>query len=307
MLESDLTPPQQMVRLLMGFISARAIYTGAKLDLADQIDDAGSTVEQLSARLGVDRSALERLLRSLTGLGVLHGNDSGQFFLTPVGETLRRSSPGSIRDYAIYVHEFLYDLVGGLPSSVRTGKPIVEEVFGAPLFTHLQQHPDKAALFHAGLANRSRIETPAILDAYSFGDCRRVADLGGGNGDFSLRHCHCTSFCLRYLVGTYSGDRGGAQRPGRPFARLRVDRRRLFRRRAFRCRYLRPQACSLRSQRRRRRANFAQLSSGNEFERPACHHRRACRIHKRTEHCPLHGPDIPSPHDGPYAYTGTIF
>ncbi len=184
MLESDLTPPQQMVRLLMGFISARAIYTGAKLDLADQIDDAGSTVEQLSARLGVDRSALERLLRSLTGLGVLHGNDSGQFFLTPVGETLRRSSPGSIRDYAIYVHEFLYDLVGGLPSSVRTGKPIVEEVFGAPLFTHLQQHPDKAALFHAGLANRSRIETPAILDAYSFGDCRRVADLGGGNGAF---------------------------------------------------------------------------------------------------------------------------
>ena len=55
MLESDLTPPQQMVRLLMGFISARAIYTGAKLDLADQIDDAGSTVEQLSARLGVKR------------------------------------------------------------------------------------------------------------------------------------------------------------------------------------------------------------------------------------------------------------
>lgn len=117
MLKSDLTPPQQMVRLLMGFISARAIYTGAKLDLADQIDDAGSTVEQLSARLGVDRSALERLLRSLTGLGVLHGNDSGQFFLTPVGETLRRSSPGSIRDYAIYVHEFLYDLVGVFPAA----------------------------------------------------------------------------------------------------------------------------------------------------------------------------------------------
>ena len=40
----------------------------------------------------------------------------------------------------------------------------------------------------------------------------------------------------------------------------------------FRCRYLRPQACSLRSQRRRRRANFAQLPSGNEFERPSSRH-----------------------------------
>ena len=37
MIESDLTPPQKMVRLLMGFISARAIYTGTKLDLADSV------------------------------------------------------------------------------------------------------------------------------------------------------------------------------------------------------------------------------------------------------------------------------
>ena len=37
MIELDLTPPQKMVRLLMGFISARAIYTGTKLDLADSV------------------------------------------------------------------------------------------------------------------------------------------------------------------------------------------------------------------------------------------------------------------------------
>jgi len=184
MSELDLSPPQVIVRLLMGFISARAVYTAAKLGLVDQIDRAGSTEDELAARLDADRSGLVRLLHSLTGLGILRYGDQGRYFLTEVGETLRADSLQSIRDYAIYVHEFLYDLFRHLPDSVRDGKPIVEQELGASLFAYLQQHKDAAARFHAGLANRGRIETPAILAAYNFGDCHRVADLGGGNGAF---------------------------------------------------------------------------------------------------------------------------
>jgi hypothetical protein len=180
--ELDPSPPQLMVWLLLGFISARAVYTAAKLGLADQIDAAGSTESELAGRLDVDRSGLERLLRSLSGLGILHCGDQGRYFLTKIGETLRADSPQSICDYAIYVHEFLYDLFRHLPDSVREGRPIVEQVFGAPLFTYLQQNKDAAALFHAGLANRGRIETPAILAAYNFAERNRVADLRGGNG-----------------------------------------------------------------------------------------------------------------------------
>lgn len=182
--EFNVTPPQQMVRLLMGFISARAIYTAAKLGLADRIGNAGSTEDDLAKLAGVNPAGLGRLLRTLTGLGVLRGDNQGRYFLTEIGETLRADSSMSIRDYAIYVHEFLYNLFEHLPNSVRDGKPAVEAALGAPLFTYLQHHKDKAALFHAGLANRGRIETPAILDVYSFGDYKRVADLGGGNGAF---------------------------------------------------------------------------------------------------------------------------
>jgi O-methyltransferase/methyltransferase family protein len=182
--ELDLSPPQLMVRLLMGFISARAVYTAAKLGLADQIDTTGSSEHELAARLRTDRSGLGRLLRSLTGLGVLRGDNEGRYFLTEIGETLRVDSPSSIRDYAIYVHEFLYELFEHLPDGVRGGKPFVEATLGAPLFTYLQQHRDTAALFHAGLANRGHIEAPAILESYSFGNCKRIADLGGGNGAF---------------------------------------------------------------------------------------------------------------------------
>jgi len=182
--ESELSSPQQVVRLLMGFISARAIYAAAKLGLADRIDGAGSTADELAGRLGADRSGLGRLLRSLSGFGIVRCDDRDRYFLTEIGETLRADSAQSIRDYAIYVHEFLYDLFRHLPDGVRDGKPIAEQVLGAPLFTYLQNHKDVASLFHAGLANRGRIEAPAILAAYDFGNCNRVADLGGGNGAF---------------------------------------------------------------------------------------------------------------------------
>jgi hypothetical protein len=173
-----------MIRLLMSFISARAIYAAAKLGIADHIGTAGSTGQSLATQLGLDRSALERLLRALTGLGVLLGDDAGSFTLTPLGATLRSDTPDSIRDYTIFAHEFLYDLFAGLVGSVSTGEPAVEAIFGAPLFTYLQENRDKAALFHAGLGNRGRIEASAILEAYRFADCRRIVDLGGGNGAF---------------------------------------------------------------------------------------------------------------------------
>jgi hypothetical protein len=80
---------------------------------------------------------------------------------------------------------------------VRTGKPAVGEIFGAPLFAYLQSAPDKAALFHAGLGNRGRIEAPAILNAYDFAACRRVVDLGGGNGAF-----------LSAILAKHPGDSG---------------------------------------------------------------------------------------------------
>ena len=174
----------QAIRLLMGFIAARAVYAAAKLGLGDAIGPEGATAQDLAARLGADASGLERLLRALSGLGVIAGGEDGRYRLTSVGASLRKDAPDSIRDYAIYVHEFLYDLFAELVPGIKEGKPVVEKRLGAPLFSYLQQHAETAALFHAGLANRCRIEAPAILEAVSFAGCRKIVDLGGGNGAF---------------------------------------------------------------------------------------------------------------------------
>ena len=53
------SPPQQMIRLLVGFIPARAVYAAVKIGLADKIDSAGSTADELAQRLKVDARSLE--------------------------------------------------------------------------------------------------------------------------------------------------------------------------------------------------------------------------------------------------------
>ena len=168
-----------MIRLFMGYIPTRVIYAAAKLGFLDEIEDGGATADVVAERLGLNASALYRLMRSLAGLGVLHQDGDDRFHVTPFGETLRTGAPNSVKDYAIYSHETVFDAFKDISDSVRTGEPVIKDFFQL-----LRENPEQAALFHAGMGNRGRIETAAILDAYDFGDCKKVVDVGGGNGAF---------------------------------------------------------------------------------------------------------------------------
>ncbi|HEU4342754.1 MAG TPA: methyltransferase [Candidatus Binatia bacterium] len=180
---------QSMVRLFMSYIPTRVIYVAAKLELTDHIGDEGASAQELAQKLKVDPTALYRVMRVLAGLGVLRQDDHDQFYVTPFGETLRKDSPRSVRDYAIYNHEIVYDSFKDIAGSVRTGKPVIDDFFG-----FLRANPEQEAVFHAGMSNRGRVETAAILDAYKFSKPQTVVDVGGGNGGFLsailARHDH---------------------------------------------------------------------------------------------------------------------
>jgi hypothetical protein len=170
---------QSMVRLFMGYIPTRVIYVAAKLELADHIGDDGASARDLAQKLKVDATALYRIMRVLAGLGVLRQDNNDQFYVTPFGETLRKDSPHSVRDYAIYSHEIVYNTFKDIVDSVRTGNPVIDDFFG-----FLRANPDQEAIFHAGMSNRGRIETATVLEAYKFSDSKMVVDVGGGNGGF---------------------------------------------------------------------------------------------------------------------------
>ncbi len=179
MATETLSHSQSMIRLFMGYIPTRVLYVAAKLGIADHINDDGASAPDLAQKLNVHSDALYRVLRTLAGLGVLHQDENDRFFVTQFGATLRKDSPQSVRDYAIYSHEFVYDGFRNITESVRTGKPIIDD-----FFAYLRSNPELETIFHAGIGNRGRIETKAILQAFDFSKCRQVVDVGGGNGAF---------------------------------------------------------------------------------------------------------------------------
>lgn len=175
----NLRHAKSMIHLLMSYIPTRVIYVAAKLGLADHIGDDGAKSQDLAQQLNVHPGALYRILRALAGLGVLRQDEHDRFFVTSFGETLRQDSSRSVRDYAIYSHGFVYEEFGNIMDTVRTGKPVTENHY-----EYFRANPEQEAIFHAGMSNRGRIETVAIVDAYDFARCGTVVDVGGGNGAF---------------------------------------------------------------------------------------------------------------------------
>src|SRR3954467_4571918 len=97
----DTPPPVQMVQLLAGFQVSQALYAAAKIGLPDQLADGPQSITEAAAFLQTDPTALSRLANSLTGLGVLRHTSGDSYELTPLGETLRSDSPGSMRNLAL--------------------------------------------------------------------------------------------------------------------------------------------------------------------------------------------------------------
>src|SRR5215469_16944983 len=101
-------PPVQMVQMLAGFQVSQALYAAAVLGVADLMVAGPVPVRVLSEQAGAHEPSLLRLLRTLASAGVFTEPEPGVFALTPLGSTLTRSQPGSMRDLAIMWMETHY-------------------------------------------------------------------------------------------------------------------------------------------------------------------------------------------------------
>src|SRR5205085_12496512 len=110
--------------LISGYWARQAVGAVAHLGIADQLEQAPRTSEELAQAVGAHPQALYRVLRLLASLGVFAEVAPRRFGLTPLGETLRSDAPGSVRNFAITETAFGHWAPWGrLLESVRTGRP----------------------------------------------------------------------------------------------------------------------------------------------------------------------------------------
>jgi len=171
-----------MVQMLAGFQISQALYAAAVLGVADLMAAGPVPVGVLSEQAGAHAPSLLRLLRTLAGARVFTEPEPGVFALTPLGSTLTRSQPGSMRDLAIMWMETHYAPFGDLLYAVRSGEPAADRLYGQPFFSWLSGQPEQAARFTAAMANLTTGIKNAALPFLPLDGARTVVDVGGADG-----------------------------------------------------------------------------------------------------------------------------
>ena len=123
-------PAQALTHLLAGAWLAQAIAIIARLGVADLLSAGPRTPAELASATGSEATAMYRVLRALAGAGIF-AEDQGRFDLTPLAGPLRSDAADSIRAYAVMTGErWVWQSIGGLEHSLRTGAPAFEQIFG---------------------------------------------------------------------------------------------------------------------------------------------------------------------------------
>ena len=176
----------EVTRELFDFVSkglmVQAVAVAAKLGIADLLTEGAKTAEELARETGAHPPTLYRLLRALTGVGIVAQDDDLRFSLAPLGAALR-SGPESGRERTRFFGEpFVWDAWGHLEHSVMTGTSAFRDAHGVGFFEFFAGNADAAATFHAFMTRQSELQVPLILAAYDFSEARKIVDVGGGHG-----------------------------------------------------------------------------------------------------------------------------
>ena len=185
---------RKLLGLMTGAWATQALHTAAELRIADHLRDGAKSASELATLAGADRDSLERLLRYLASLGVVHEEDEA-FRLGEGGQLLRTDVPGSLHAVALLYGGLFYESFGALHHAVRTGERAFDHVFGSRLFDYLAEHPDEARTFDRAMAAGSSFFA-SVPEAVDFSSSEVVVDVGGGVGELlgrilsAHRHLH---------------------------------------------------------------------------------------------------------------------
>jgi hypothetical protein len=179
---SELSAPETLRRMIMGYVSSQSVYVAAKLGIADLLVGGPRDVDSLAAATGAHTESLYRVLRLLAGVGVFTESTERMFGLNDLGACLQSGVPGSMRGAAMLFGEEPFRACAELLHTVRTGETAFDHVYGASHFAYLADHPESADTFHDGMRQMTGVVQEALVSAYDFSTARVLVDVGAGQG-----------------------------------------------------------------------------------------------------------------------------
>ena len=178
-------PATRIREMAAAYRVSQLVYLAARLRLADLLVDGPRSSEELAAATGTLAGPLHRVLRGMSGIGLIAETDDGCFSSTSLSDALRSDVAGSARDSVLFTaSEENTRAWAALEHTLRNGVSGFEHAFGMPRFEHLQAQPEWAGVFQTQMSVQMAHVARAVVAAYDFSGLARVADIGGGRGTF---------------------------------------------------------------------------------------------------------------------------
>ncbi|MFF7264217.1 methyltransferase [Streptomyces sp. NPDC008159] len=187
MTTAETAPPPPAMRLrelVFGAACAAAIRAAARLGVADALGDDPMPVTDLAAAVKAEPKPLRRLLRALTCYGVFAERPDGTFAHTDMSRQLREDAPDSLHFIALWCTEpWTWDAWPRLDEAVRSGRNVVEDLYGKEFFDYLNNDaPESADVFNRAMTTSSAQSARDVAQFLDLSGSSTVADIGGGQG-----------------------------------------------------------------------------------------------------------------------------
>jgi (2Fe-2S) ferredoxin/predicted O-methyltransferase YrrM len=176
--------PDDLNEHVRGFQESRAVLTALELDLFTAVGEGSGPVE-VAARLHTDPRATEMLLNALASMRLLVKQE-GVFYNSPA--TARYFTAGS-RDNArpALLHTaHLWQRWSTLTSCVRTGTAVARDEIA-------DRGQDWTDAFIAAMHRNASERAPLVVRSVGVENVRRMLDVGGGSGAYSIAFAHANS------------------------------------------------------------------------------------------------------------------
>lgn len=169
--------PDELAQAIRGFQESRAILTAIELDAFTAVAQGASAAEA-AATMRTDPRATEMLLNALAALGLL-AKSHGVFRNTPVSARyLAEGSPDDSRAATMHTAN-LWRRWSTLTECVRAGTAVTRRD---------PREPDGqwTESFIAAMHRNARERAPHVVRAVGTAGVRRMLDVGGGSGAYSI-------------------------------------------------------------------------------------------------------------------------
>lgn len=166
--------PESLLAMARGFQASRVLLTAIELDLFSAVGN-GSRAQEVAAVLRTNPRATEMLLNAVTALGLLHKSEGVFTNTATTSHFLVEGSPDNAR-LALMHTVYLWPRWATLTECVREGSAVYPR----------NRNEQLTRAFIASMDRHAKEAAPPMVRAIPTEGARRMLDLGGGSGAYSI-------------------------------------------------------------------------------------------------------------------------